>query len=258
MADGAPLFSYQDRTVVVTGGGTGIGRAMALGFAAQGATVYVCGRRADRLREVAGFGGASVRAVTADVTFPDQLEELAETARAETGRLDVWINNAGIIERGVLPEADAEHLERLLRVNVTGTFNGCRVALKRMLRQGRGVILNVSSYLSQHAGSSASIPAYTATKGAVSALTRSLAVRHGPDGIRVNAICPALVHTELSPDLWDKADLAAHKSMLGERYPLRRVGEPEDVAAAALFLASDEASWITGIELVVDGGVSAV
>ena len=121
------------------------------------------------------------------------------------------------------------------------------------------MIVNVASYLAEHAGASATVPAYTAAKGAVVALTRSLAVRHGPEGIRVNAVCPALIPTELNASIWEQAaDPKALSQELGERYPLRRIGRPEDAAWAAVYLASDEAAWVTGHALYVDGGMSAV
>ncbi len=266
------LFSHRGRRVVITGGGSGIGRAMANGFRRAGGRVLICGRNDAKLAaavsEIASEAAAEasvtspgeageVRGFRADVTLPGDMEALGDEAVRLWGGLDVWINAAGVSERRLLPEADPEHVDRILAVNVKGVIHGCRAALARMQERG-GVILNVSSYLSRHAGATATVPVYTASKGAVSALTRSLAVRHGPEGIRVNAICPALVLTGLNRELWEgHADLMARARELGERYPLGRCGLPEDVAAAALFLASDEASWITGHELVVDGGVGA-
>jgi len=261
------MFSHRGRVVAITGAGTGIGLASARAFVTQGARVLICGRREEVLRAAAeeiarDFAENPDRGEiawrVADVTRPADLMLAAEEALTRWGALDVWMNAAGVLERGPLPEADAEHLRRLFETNVAGTFNGCRVAVERMQHTG-GVILNVSSYLTHHAGPSASLPAYAATKGAVSALTRSLAVRHGPQGIRVNAISPALVLTDLNREIWDgRENPQAHAMKLGERYPLRRVGRPEDIAAVAVFLASDEAGWITGQEIFVDGGVSAI
>ncbi len=266
------MFSHRGRVVAITGGGTGIGLASARAFVTQGAHVLICGRREEVLKravvEIAAEASAgpapvgvtpgTIASRTADVTRYEELLAVADDARTRWGALNVWMNAAGILERRSLPEADTDHLRRLFETNVAGVFNGCRVAVERMQETG-GVILNVSSYLTHHAGASASLPAYAATKGAVSALTRSLAVRHGPEGIRVNAISPALVLTDLNREIWDgREDPQAHVRALGERYPLRRVGRPEDVAATAVFLASDEAGWITGQEIFVDGGISAV
>lgn len=254
-------FAHDGRAVVVTGGGTGIGRAIAHAFAARGARVLICGRRAAPLDETVALnpGPGEVRASAADVTEALDVERVAEEAVRAFGEIQVWVNNAGRSERVALPEADVEHMERLLAVNVRGVFLGCRAAIPRLRARGGGVILNVASYLGRHAGASGSLPAYSASKGAVLALTKSLAVRHGPEGIRVNAICPALVPTDLNREVWgDHPDRAARFREMGERYPLRRVGRPEDVAAAALFLSSDEAGWVTGHELYVDGGIGAI
>ena len=253
-------FDHQGRVVVITGGGSGLGRAMALGFAEAGADVTVCGRRASSLDRTATAAVRDVLPVKADVTREEDLRRVAETTAERFGAIDVWINNAGVLERGALPEVDRDHIERQIDINVTGAILGCKVALEHMLPRKRGVILNVASYLADRAGASALVPVYTATKGAVTALTRSLAVRHGPEGIRVNALCPALIPTELNEKgLYPEGvSRSARNRELGERYPLRRIGKPEDVVGPALFLASDDASWITGHSLVIDGGLSAV
>jgi NAD(P)-dependent dehydrogenase (short-subunit alcohol dehydrogenase family) len=244
---------------VVTGGGTGLGRAIARRLAAEGYRVLACGRREEPLRSLAAETGDALRWVRADVTVAADVEGVGDAALDAWGRVDAWVNNAGAMERGTLPEAAPEHLRRLMEVNVTGTFLGCRTAVALMRRNPGGSIVNVSSYLANHAGASGTLPAYCASKGAVSALTRSLAVFHGPEGIRVNAVCPAMVPTELNASVWENApDREVRLRELGERYPLRRVGTPEDVAGAVWFLASEDAAWITGHELVVDGGISAV
>ncbi len=249
-------FRFDDRVVVITGGATGIGLAAARAFLDAGARVAVCGRR-DTMLEAAAKqldAGDRLLAATADVTDESTLESIARQVRARWDGLHVWVNNAGVNERRELPDAEPDHVSRLLDTNVRGVVHGCRVAL-RHFRQG-GAIVNVSSYLAQHAGASGTLPLYCATKGAVSALTRALAVRHGPEGVRVNAVCPAFVPTDLNREVWQTEGKDAPR--FAERYPLRRVGRPEDVASAILFLAADEAGWITGQELVVDGGISAV
>ena len=248
-------FALTERVAVVTGAGTGIGRAIAVALAESGAHVVVTGRRPEPLAALAREFPEHILDCPADVTHEHTLEAAAQAAVKRWGALHIWVNNAGILERGVLPETGADNLERQWKVNVEGVWNGCRVAVRHLQATG-GVIINVSSYLSLHAGANAGIPAYTATKGAVSALTRSLAVRHGPEGIRVNAVCPAFVPTELNRASWEAS--GANDPKFAERYPLKRVGTPDDVASAVVFLAGDGASWITGQELVVDGGISAV
>jgi len=252
-------FSLENRSAVITGGGTGIGLGIARAFVEAGARVVICGRRSQVLDQAASELGSAATAVRADVTSEQDLETVAGAARTGGRDLDIWVNNAGILERGVLPDADAGHLERMLAVNVTGAYLGCRVALRPMLAAGRGVIINIASYLAEHSGATATLSGYSASKAALVAMTRSLAVRHGPQGIRVNAICPALVPTGLNAEIYDgHPDREARDRELGERYPLRRIGRPEDVGAAAVYLSGDGASWVTGQALAVDGGISAV
>ena len=253
-------FDHEGRVVVITGGGSGIGRGMALAFSKRGACVLVCGRREPALRDTADLnpGPGQIIYMTADVTEHEHMKRVAAKAVEQWGRLDVWINNAGVLERGELPESDAAHLDHQMQINVTGTYNGCRAALTYMQPAKLGCIINVSSYLSEHAGATGTLPAYAATKGAVNAMSRTLAVRHGADNIRINTLCPALVPTELNSSIYDGVtDRQAKDKEMGKRYPIGRIGTPEDVAAAAIFLASDEAGWITGQALFVDGGISA-
>lgn len=251
------LFSFANKSVVITGGGSGLGRAIAKAFVEQGARVLISGRREAKLKEVQAELGSACFIEAGDISVEADARALGDRAKAEFDGLDVWVNNAGVLERGTLPEADLAHLEKTLKINVEGVFLGCREAV-RLFGEGPGAIVNVSSYLSTHAGASGTLPAYCASKGAVSAMTRSLAVFHGPQQIRVNAVCPALVRTELNDDIWEGKDEAEFNRELGERYPLRRIGHPKDVAAATLYLASDEAAWVTGQELYVDGGISVV
>lgn len=170
------------------------------------------------------------------------------------GGLDILVNNAGVITRAPLHEMDLEAWEETLMPNLTGVYLTSRHALPP-LQQSRGAIVNVASYLAFRAGS-ARTAAYNAAKAGVVALTRTMAVGYGPDGVRVNAVCPAFIPTELNRSVWEAFD-EGQWQRIAETYPLRRVGTPEDVAYAILFLASKEAGWITGTCLLVDGGLTA-
>ncbi len=248
----------QDKVSIITGAGSGMGRTAALMFAAEGSKVVVAefgeaaGQETVRLVREAGGDASFVRV---DVSKEADAKAMVDHTVATYGRVDVLYNNAGI-----MPEADhsvtdtsVEVWDQVMAVNVRGTFLGCKYALPVMLDQGSGSIINVSSFVAI-LGCSNPQDAYTASKGAVLALTKSLAVQFAPKGVRTNAICPGPVETPLLMD-WLVKDEEAKRIRLA-RNPTGRFGKPEEIVAMALYLASDESRWTNGTAMVVDGGIS--
>ncbi len=247
---------FQEKVVVVTGGASGIGRATALAFAREGARVVVAdlnetgGNETARLAGELGGEGVFVRA---DVTREDDCGRMVQTAVDRFGRLDVLFNNAGIPMAPTPAEAiPTELFDRVFAVNVRGVFLGCRYAIPVMRAQGRGVIINTASTAGIRPRPG--MLAYAASKGAVITLTKALALELAPYGIRVNAVAPVATDTPMLPVFFGTANPEEARRKFLESIPLGRLNTPEDVAAAVLFLASDEAAMITGVCLEVDGG----
>jgi NAD(P)-dependent dehydrogenase (short-subunit alcohol dehydrogenase family) len=247
------------KVALITGGGTGIGRACAVLFGREGARVAVAGRRAEPLAEVSAEiqkAGGEALGVTCDVTRADQVAQMIRRTGERFGKLDVVINNAGAVEPGTAEETSDEMFDRLLDVNLKGTFLVSRAAVPELRRQGGGSIINISSIFGTFGGKRR--VAYSAAKGGVTLMTRSMALDHGHENIRVNCICPTLVETPLVEKLLaQQPDPAAFRAMRAAQIPLGRIGRPEDVAYLALYLASDESSWMTGAALPMDGGQTA-
>jgi NAD(P)-dependent dehydrogenase (short-subunit alcohol dehydrogenase family) len=243
----------EEKIALVTGAGAGIGRAIAETFAREGAVVAVADRDEAAAREVADAivkanGAASAHAV--DVTDTPQVKALMEEIGAQHGRLDVLVNNAGVGERADFRHLSDEAWDRVWRTNLDGTVRCAREAFALLKASGNASVINLSSVMAtKHTRQMA---VYSATKGAVSALTRSLAVEYAPYGIRVNALVPGYVETALIGRYISNPMIA--KALLTQT-PLRRFGTPQDIANAALFLASDEAAYVTGAALNVDGGM---
>ena len=248
----------QDKVAVITGAGGGMGRTAAQMFAAEGARVVVAefsegaGQRDGRARR---GGGGQATFVRSDVSTEADAKAMIDHAVATYGRVDVLYNNAGI-----MPEADhsvidtsVEVWDQVMAVNVRGTFLGCKYAIPVMLEQGAGSVINISSFVAI-LGCSNPQDAYTASKGAVLALTKSLAVQFGPRGVRSNAICPGPVETPLLMD-WLVKDEEAKRIRLA-RNPTGRFGKPEEIVYMAMYLASDESRWTNGAAMVVDGGIT--
>ena len=247
------------KVAVVTGAAGGIGRAVAIEMASQGAAVVLSDIRAEPLertvQELLGRG-LEVYGSVADITTPAGNQQLIASALARFNRIDVFHANAGIAPFEDLLQATAESIARTIDVNLKGAIHGCAAVLPTMVAQHSGVILLTAS-VAAFVGDP-TVPVYSATKGGLTALCKSVAVRHGPDGIRCNTICPGDVRTQMLEDyLALSADPAAARREMIERYPLRRLAEPEDIARLAAFLASDSASWITGTDVVIDGGLTA-
>ncbi|HEX6000072.1 MAG TPA: SDR family NAD(P)-dependent oxidoreductase [Hyphomicrobiaceae bacterium] len=245
----------EGRIALVTGSGSGIGRATAQVLAAEGAHVYVTdvnGAAAETVAgEIAGAGG-SAQAYTADVSLGQDVTAMFRIVAKGHGRLDVLVNNAGLNVGGDFRHLSDADWARIREVNLDGVVRVARDGFSLLKASGRGSLINVASIMA-HRGLRP-LTAYSATKGAVTALTRGLAVEYAPFGIRVNALCPGFVHTPLTARALRNP---AIEKALVDSTALKRLGQPEEVARAALFLASDEASYVTGAELAVDGGMSA-
>ena len=258
------------RVAVVTGSSSGNGRAAALALAREGAAVACSDLQADRLadgfedpgslpthEEIIARGGEASY-IRADVTSADDMEALGRHAVQQHGRIDVWVNNAGIVKPSPIDQMPLEDFNHELAVDLTGTWLGCKVAARAMRAQERvgrsaGHIINLGSIAALFGN--ANITAYAAAKGAVHAMTRALATELGPDAINVNAIVPGFLPTAMNRGFWEHEEMLSTIMAAGA---LAHSGTPEDVASAIVFLASEESAWITGVLLPVDGGFSAI
>jgi NAD(P)-dependent dehydrogenase (short-subunit alcohol dehydrogenase family) len=247
-----------DKVAVITGAGSGMGRVAAEMFAAEGARVvaadFDASHGAETVEAVQAAGGEATFVQT-DVSDETDAAAMVAAAMDRYGRIDVLYNNAGI-----MPEADHSVVDtevavwdQVMAVNLRGVFLGCKYAIPRMVEQGSGSVINISSFVAL-LGCSVPQDAYTASKGAVLSLTRSLAVQFGPKGVRSNAICPGPIETPLLMD-WLVKDEAARQLRLA-RNPTGRFGKPEEVVNVAVYLASDESRWTNGAHFVIDGGIS--
>ncbi len=246
----------KDKVALITGAGSGFGAEMARRFAAEGAAVVIAelnGPAGEAVaEEVRGSGGRAL-AVSTDVSRRDDLRACLDAAQADFGGLDILINNAGISHRNKpFEEIEEAEFDRLFAVNVKAVYLAIQMALPAFRARGGGVVVNTSSTAALRPRPGLSV--YNSTKGAVNILTKSLAVELAADGIRVNAICPVIGETGLLETFMGMADTPENREKFVATIPLGRFSKPSDIADAALFLASDEARFITGVALEVDGG----
>ena len=243
---------FTDKTVIVTGSSMGIGAAIARRFAAEGANVVLNSRSAEDCEKVAADLDADrVLIVAGDVSKSSFAKDIVWQAVDRFGSLDVLVNNAGVGENGMLHKTDDDAIDKVIDINVKGVLYLCREAIPHLAKT-KGSIVNVSSV--SGLGGDWTLPVYNASKGAVSNLTRALALQLGGKGVRVNAINPSLTRSDMTGAITDNEDLM---QAFQNRMPLEAPAEPEDMAGPVLFLASDDARMVTGVNLPVDGGVTA-
>ncbi|QQX82831.1 glucose 1-dehydrogenase [Cupriavidus necator] len=247
----------QDKVVLITGSGTGIGKATALRLAREGATIVATDIDPAGARDTAlavEALGARAMALPLDVSSEAQWKQVVEETLAAFGRIDVLFNNAGIWIIKALADTTLEEWNRLMSINVTGTFLGMKHVMPQMARQGKGSVINASSVAGLVGAAGNAL--YGASKGAVRLLTKDAAIEYASLGVRVNSIHPGLIQTAMAD--YASVTMRASQEELGQRLaPMGRVGKAEEVSDLVLFLASDESSYITGAELVVDGGLTA-
>lgn len=247
------------KVALVTGGGTGIGKAIALAFAREGAKVAVAGRRREKVQETVQEmekRGGDGLAIACDVSNGKDAERAVHETVKNFGKLNVLVNNAGVLHVATLEGTSEEEWDRLMTINLKGPFLMCRAALPEFRKAGGGAIVNVGSVLGLIGMKDRA--AYCASKGGVALLTKAMALDHANEHVRANCICPSIVETELVAGLFasSEAGAAARKARIAQ-IPIGRMGRPEDVAEMAVFLASEESSWLTGATIPLDGGLSA-
>ncbi len=248
---------FADKVVLVTGAGSGVGRAVARGFAREGATVVAAGRGREQLEQTVKLieaEGGRAAALTVDVTDSAAVARLVGEIVTRFGRLDVAVNNAGIFAGGTVVDMPEEDWARVLQVNTTGVFLALKHEIAAMRAQGSGVIVNVASNIGAHIRMPG-VGAYAASKAAVSALTRTAALENIRAGVRINAVSPGALDTTMSLRPGEtEADRAAR---VREALPIGRVGALDEITGTVLWLASDDAGFAVGLDLVLDGGASA-
>lgn len=247
------------KVALITGGGTGIGRAIAMAFAREGASVAVAGRRLEKVKEVAlaiEKQGGRAQALHCDVARGKDAERAINETAKKFGKFNVLVNNAGTLSVSTVDSISEDDWDRVITVNLKGPFLMSRAALKEFRRNGGGTIVNIGSVLGLVAMKDRA--AYCASKGGVTMLTKAMALDHAHENVRVNCICPSIVETELVKGLFDDSEQGKRlkQSRMGT-IPLGRFGKPADVADLAVFLASDESSWLTGTAIPLDGGLTA-
>jgi NAD(P)-dependent dehydrogenase (short-subunit alcohol dehydrogenase family) len=248
-------MKLKDKVAIVTGAGSGIGAATARLFAAEGARVALVDRDPEGLRRVSGEIAGSL-AIEADVSDNAQAHDGVALVMKQWGRIDVLMTAAGISLGGTVDAIDEASWDRTFAVNVKGSYLWIHHAIKPMIAAKSGTIVTVGSQLAQSSiGKNA---AYIASKGAIASFTKTIAVDHAPQGIRINALMPGVIDTPMpARSLQRQADPEASRAFWRQRHPMGRIGQPEEVAKAALFLASDDSSFVTGTLLFVDGGWTA-
>ncbi len=243
---------FAGKTVIVTGSSTGIGEGIARRFHEEGANVVINARNAEKCAAVASdLGEERTLVVAGDVSSSAFANAIVAKTVERFGGLDCLVNNAGVADQGMLHKMSDEQIDRVIDINVKGVLYLCRAATPELVVT-KGSIVTISSV--SGTGGDSLLPLYNASKGAVTNLTRGLALQLGPKGVRVNAINPSVTRSDMVEGILGNE--GAMKMMMN-RLPLQRIGEPEDIAAACAFLASEDASFITGVNLAVDGGVSA-
>jgi meso-butanediol dehydrogenase/(S,S)-butanediol dehydrogenase/diacetyl reductase len=240
---------FEGKIVVITGASTGIGEDTVARIEQEGGKVYAGFRSSKPARPSRAIP------LQLDVTSETDWKSAIEGVIKEAGRLDVLVNNAGIRESGLAEETTLEQWRRLIDINLTSTFLGCRAAIPAMRKSGGGAIVNVGSITGIRG--TESMVAYSASKSGIVSMTSSLALDHAKDNIRVNAVCPAAIRTRMVTDWLSQAkDPEAAEAVVRAKHPIGRIGRPEEVASVIAFLASEDASFITGLSIPVDGGRS--
>lgn len=246
------------KVVLITGGGTGIGRGIALACAREGARVAVVGRRLEKLQDAVAeikAAGAEAIAIACDVSKAADAQNAIRTTATTFGKLNALVNNAGVLSVSTIEDIPEDEWDNLMAANLKGPFLMCRAALPEFRKVGGGSIVNVGSVLGLVAMKKRA--AYCASKGGLTLLTKAIAVDHGHENIRANCICPSIVETDLVSELFKTPDGERAKRDRLATIPLNRFGKPNDIAGLAVFLASDESSWLTGAAIPVDGGLTA-
>jgi NAD(P)-dependent dehydrogenase (short-subunit alcohol dehydrogenase family) len=244
-------FGLEGRVCVVTGGASGIGRATALALSNEGASVAVLDRDQPGARETVGLLPGPGLALACDVSDQASVESACAAVQARFGDAQILVNNAGMIRPGALESLSLADWNAVLAVNLTGYFLCAQVFGRAMRARGEGALVHVSSVAATEA--TAFSGAYSVSKAGVTMLSRLLAVEWGPHGIRSNAVCPGMIQTPLVKEVYEAPGIIAQRSAV---VPTRRVGQPEDIAQAILFLASPRAAYVNGTEILVDGGLS--